>query len=159
MNNMQTKTNNLSIVLVFSLINIMTLPTTVNAQSLDESVLCTNRKYATEFLIQTKRFDAAICSTGYTAKSGCYISTKYFYIGRDRQTGASTILPAVESKSSGDKNKPYVFAYKARKDNYTYQMSTSGGYTNKPWTSLSVFSNSKKIYSEVVNSYHGYLDC
>jgi hypothetical protein len=137
----------------------MTLPTTVKAQSSDESVLCTNRKYATELLIRTKQFDAAICSTGYQEKSGCYIATKYFYIGRARKTGASTILPAVRSVSGGGNNKPYLLVYKARKGNYTYQMSTSGGYVDKPWTSLSVFSSNKKIYSESVNSYHGYYDC
>ena len=149
---MTRKFSQLTAILVFSFINITTLPTTVKAQGWDESVLCVNRKYATQFRIRTKRFDAAICYTGYDDERGCYIPTKYFYIGHDRKTGALITLPAVEERSN-------ILVYKARSGNYTYQMASSGGYTHKPWTSLSVFSNGKKIYSEVMNSYYGFYDC
>ena len=149
---MQRKFRQLTAVLVLGLVNIMALPTTVKAQVFDESALCINRKYATQFRIRTEHFDAAICYTGYKDDRGCYLPTKYFYIGRDRKTGALITLPAVEERSN-------ILVYKARKGNYTYQMATSGAYTNKPWTSLSVFLNGKKIYSQLVNSYYGFFDC
>jgi hypothetical protein len=121
----------------------------------DESLLCTNHKYETWLKITTESYDAAICYSGYRDSSGCYIATKYFYIGRDRKTGASITLPAVEQKS----NNSNFFVYKAKNGNLTYQMATSGGYAIKPWSSLSVFSNGTRLYHKVNNSFYGFYDC
>lgn len=122
----------------------------------DVSPLCKNSNMITEMAISTEKFYPAICSTGYSDRSsGCYISSQYFYVGQSRKTGESIVLSA-NDVSIRD---PYMIIYKAQNGNYTYQISSSGGYGGSPWTSLSVFNKGKRVYLRKVNSYYGYYDC
>lgn len=118
--------------------------------------LC-SKNQLTVFGIKTEEFDAEICGRLETINDiNCAVpSAPYFYVGRSRKTGQSLVLPA----SNATQESPFTMIYKARNGNFTYQMSSSGGYSNKPWTSLSVFENGKRIYHRKINKYNGFYDC
>jgi hypothetical protein len=122
----------------------------------DVSVLCANRNMTTEVALSTADFNAAFCSTGYYKEEpGCYVPTKYFYVGQSRKSGESIILSnATWSVENG------IRVYRARNGIYTYQIATSGAYSTKGfWRTLSVFKNEQRIYHKKVDGYFGYWDC
>jgi hypothetical protein len=122
----------------------------------DESALCKNRNMGTELAISTKEFDTAICGKYHQYSSGCEaILEPFFYVGKSRKTGKSIVLPAKNISTSN----PFVMIYKSQNSNYSYQIKSSGGYVNNPWTSLSIVNKGKRVYHSKVNSYYGYYDC
>lgn len=119
------------------------------------SPLCENRHMGTVFTIVTESFNAAICGQENTDPQCSLTLEPYVYIGQSRKTRESIVLSATDETQDS----PFIMIYKAKNNNYTYQMSSSGGYTLKPWTSLSVFKNGKRIYYRKLNKYNGEYDC
>lgn len=121
------------------------------------SSLCSSRRMKTELAISTTDFHAAICSKGYYKKdfTECYVPTDYYYVGQSRKTRESILLPnATESVENG------ISVFRAKKDNYTYQIAQQGGYESRQaWRSLSVFDNGRRIYHQKVNDAFYRLPC
>ncbi|ACK73989.1 hypothetical protein PCC7424_5411 (plasmid) [Gloeothece citriformis PCC 7424] len=135
--------------------NSTTLPEAANLTASSDS-LCSKDQMPL-FVIRTEDFDAEICGKLTMIEPlGCEVpSEPYFYVSQSRKTGQSIVLPATNATQED----PFMIIYKAKNGNLTYQMASSGGYVNKPWTSLSVFENGKRIYHRKVNKYDGLYDC
>ncbi|MEC4984765.1 MAG: tetratricopeptide repeat protein [Oscillatoria sp. PMC 1068.18] len=123
----------------------------------DRSVLCSNRQMNTQVALTTPEYFAAICSRGYQDRdTGCYVPTEYDYVGQSRSTKETLTVPRGLIEVSPQ---PPVTVYKATEYIYTYQIATSGSQTLRPWTSLSIFENGRRIYHHRVNHYFGDRGC
>lgn len=120
------------------------------------SPLCNNRDMMTEMEISTRDFEAAFCSLGYydDSEDRCFIPTDYYYVGQSKKTGETIVLAnATQSVENG------ILIWKARNENYTYQIAQMGGSQGRSWRSLSVFENGKRVYHRIVSGYGGSLPC
>lgn len=113
-----------------------------------EAILCSNRGWETEIAVSTDQFNAAIC-----VDKTNYQNYNSFYIGQNKDTNESIVLPVVESFVTADRK---ALVYKAVNGRYTYQIYATCRHVppqGDDWASLSVFNNGERMLHYKLDRY------